>query len=241
MKYTSSSVVAVLTESMLWQSASSMFLCWGEMARGEGCCGGTSVPCVAPDACCVPAPAVAAGLCAACRLWAACRFCAAWRLCTAWRFCWACRLCCACRFCNDWWARFNWCCCTILCCTMLCCTLMCWCTASWWIGWRGVEGLGYGGESRWRFTCALWSASCSLFTGIGLWPRLSTAVAGRAGRVAWLRRAPTVQATAKIRARRDAVPILTYRQQRFTTLVVFSVLIDWFRLVKWLRAYCKSL
>lgn len=165
-----------------------MFLCCGEAARGDGCCGGTSALCVAPAACCVPVPPVVTGL------WA-CRLCAAWRLCWA-----ACKLC-ACKFCSDWWARFNWCCCTMLCCTMLCCTLMCWCTASWWIGWRGAGGAGYGGESRWRFTCALWSASCSLFTGRGLWPRLSTAVSGRAGRVARLRQALTVSATGEGTAR----------------------------------------
>lgn len=182
-------MVAVLTESMLWQSASSIFLCWGEAGRGDGCCGGTSAPCVAPAACCAPVPPVAAEFCATCRLWAA------WRFCAACKLCWACRFCCACKFCSDWWARFNWCCCTMLCCTILCCTLMCWCTASWWMGWSDAVGAGYGGESRCRFTCALWSASCSLFTGRGLWPRLSTAVAWRAGRVTWLWQAQTNAAT----------------------------------------------
>lgn len=150
---TSSSVVAVLTESMLWHSASSMFLWCGEADRGEGCCGGTSAPWVAPAAVCAPAPPGPTGLCA------------------AWRFC---------RFCSDWWARFSWCCCT-----------MCCCTASWCMGWMAGGAAEYGGERRWRFACAVWSASCSLFTGRGLWPRLSTAEAGRAGRVAGLRRALT--------------------------------------------------
>lgn len=128
-----------MTESMLWQSASSMVLWCGEEGVGDGC-GGTTAACDDGGA---PAPGSPP----------------------------ACRLCC-CR-----WARFSWCCCTMLCCTILCCTLMCWCTASWWMGCSGA-GAGYGGESRCRFTCALCSASCNRLTGSGLWPRLSTAVAG---------------------------------------------------------------